>query len=83
MRDFREALDYCHLQSINTEQHYFTWSNIRNVMTNIHERLDRFITNFDWFSLYPSMKVNNFVVTHFDHNCLLIDTVGLVCDPRC
>lgn len=76
MRGFRDAIDFCRLKGIDSEGPLFTWSNFQEGDALIEERLDRFLATPDWLSMFPHATVDNFITSHSDHHCLILNTVS-------
>lgn len=78
MRGFQDAFDYCQLCSIDAVGPLYTWSNLREGLALVQERLDRLASNLEWLELYPSCRVCNLITSVSDHSCLVLSTNGLV-----
>jgi hypothetical protein len=52
----------------------YTWSNRRVDWENIRERLDRWLCNADWQSLFPKVGVRHLTAPNSEHNPILLDT---------
>ncbi|KAF5442854.1 hypothetical protein F2P56_035470 [Juglans regia] len=79
MHDFRSALDYCQLKSLDTMGSNFTWSNLREGGDLIQERLDRFTSTIDWLEQYPCCKIRNIPMSVSNHSFLLLNTMDMGC----
>ena len=49
------------------EGYPFTWFKSLDTPRAVEERLDKAIANNEWFRLFPNAKVENLVVSAFDH----------------
>lgn len=76
MQAFREIVDCCAFQSLETNGPLFTWSNMRDGRCHIQERLDMFFTNTKWLSIYPGSKIRNVTTSFSDNNCLIFNIIG-------
>ncbi|GLT54477.1 hypothetical protein SLA2020_276710 [Shorea laevis] len=54
----------------------YTWSNKRQGLANIKERLDRSFANQEWIHLFPEAKVCHLPAITSDHNPILISSNG-------
>lgn len=63
----------CNLQSLNCEDDPFTWVNRRLGNDLIFERLDRFISSFEWRMLYPTALCSSLDFYHPDHRPIYIN----------
>ena len=52
----------------------FTWSNRREGLANIKERLDQCLCNQEWQLLFPKARVKHLCNLNSDHNPILLDT---------
>ncbi|XP_073120041.1 uncharacterized protein [Henckelia pumila] len=64
---FRKCLDGCNVQSLNCDGDQFTWVNRRFEDGLIFEKLDRFVSSFEWRMLYPIVKCTSLDFYHSDH----------------
>lgn len=55
------------LIDIYMEGYPFTWFKSLDTPRAVEERLDKAIANNEWFRLFPNAKVENLVVSAFDH----------------
>lgn len=55
---------------------HFTWNNRREGEGLICERLNRFVGNGGWCSLFPGHKVSHDTIAYFDHFPILLNTRG-------
>ena len=53
----------------------FTWSNKKEGLANIKERLDQCICDKEWQSLFPKAGVRHLCNSNSDHNPILLDTI--------
>lgn len=73
---FREFIDYCGFKARNTDGSLFTWSNTRDGVAHIQERLDRLLANADWLSLFLGFHIRNFTTSYSNHSCFILNTIG-------
>ncbi|XP_023915429.1 uncharacterized protein LOC112026997 [Quercus suber] len=52
----------------------FTWSNRREGLANIKERLDQCLCDQEWQSIFPKAGVRHLCNANSDHNPILLDT---------
>ncbi len=52
----------------------FTWSNKREGLANIKERLNRGVCDLDWQSLFPKAGIKHLGALESDHRPILLDT---------
>uniref|UniRef100_A0A2N9HQ32 Endonuclease/exonuclease/phosphatase domain-containing protein n=1 Tax=Fagus sylvatica TaxID=28930 RepID=A0A2N9HQ32_FAGSY len=52
----------------------FTWSNKREGLANIKERLNRGVCDLDWQSLFPKAGIKHLGALKSDHRPILLDT---------
>lgn len=60
MELFRNVARYCSLSDLGFSGSMFTWCNNRKGDQNIKEKLDRFLANDSWKSMYPSARVKHY-----------------------
>ena len=53
----------------------FTWSNRREGLANIKERLDQGLCDQEWQSLFPKAGVKHLCNSNSDHNPIMLDTI--------
>lgn len=58
----------------------FNWSNKRGGNANIKERIDRGLASTNWRSLFPRATISHLPAIGSDHNPILMDTVGEICN---
>ncbi|KAB1219839.1 hypothetical protein CJ030_MR3G009481 [Morella rubra] len=73
LRLFMDHMGLIDLGSLGLQ---YTWTNCRQGMANIREKLDRGIANADWRGLFPRASVTNLPITSSDHSPLIIDSDG-------
>lgn len=73
MYEFREAIRECDLRDMGWKGMPFTWSNKRYEAGLIEERLDRFLCNKSWGSLFHENAAETVVTWTSDHNPILMD----------
>lgn len=58
IREFNEALNSCSLSDLGRDGPIFTWSNRRFKEGLIKERLDRFVSSYEWNLRFLASKVH-------------------------
>ncbi|KAA3470354.1 reverse transcriptase [Gossypium australe] len=83
MNDFSELLEELSLVDIKTRIGWFTWSNNREGLSLVKERLDRFLVSEDIVENMPFIETK--VVRQFksDHDAIFMNTVGSKLRERC
>ncbi|KAF7822906.1 reverse transcriptase [Senna tora] len=77
IRDFKGCLDNCSLMDLGFSGCKFTWCNKRPDGQIVFERLDRFLGNAGWVSLFPNAINYHLPQVYSDHNPIM-----LVSNPR-
>ena len=72
--DLENFVDAASLVDIGFHGNPFTWSNARESLALIRERLDRALINPTWLSSFRSSKVIHLPKTHSDHCPILVST---------
>lgn len=72
MDAFREALDDCALRDLGYKGSPYTWKRGNTVSTLFRERLDRFVANLPWCSIFPETIVFNMAIHNSDHARILL-----------
>ena len=57
--DFKACLDECNFLDLGFLGPKYTWSNLRQVINLILERIDRCFANLTWRILFPEAIVNH------------------------
>ena len=52
----------------------FTWTNRREVLANIKERLDQCLCDHEWQKIFPKAGIRHLSNSNSDHNPILMDT---------
>ncbi|KAK2652653.1 hypothetical protein Ddye_012509 [Dipteronia dyeriana] len=73
MARFREAVDDSNLEDMGFVGAKFTWSNKRDMIAVILERLDRSLCNKDWSDLFPYSVVRHLDFWNSDHRPLVLE----------
>ncbi|KAK2441945.1 hypothetical protein QL285_013177 [Trifolium repens] len=70
---FRNTIEHCGLKDLGYNGSIFTWINRHQGDQLIKSRLDRFLANSNWISMFPNY--NNIHLTRFnsDHNPILLN----------
>lgn len=72
------VLDECNLRDLEYRGDMFTWSNKQKALDQINERLDRFMANEAFWSLFPNLSITHFDWARFDHRPILLDVMSIV-----
>ena len=72
MRNFRDVLASVGLSSLPVRGPQFTWRGRRTDRGKVRGRLDRFLINGDWLSLFPNVRTQNVVASASDHFPILL-----------
>ncbi|XVF46863.1 hypothetical protein PTKIN_Ptkin03bG0062400 [Pterospermum kingtungense] len=70
----RNCIDHCQLSEIPPLGQYYTWSNKKEEIEAVWERLDRGFANPLWLTNHDKAVLYNFPVKDSDHGALLIST---------
>lgn len=70
--EFRSMMENCDLRDLGFEGQWYTWERGLTVETRVRERLDRFLGNVGWFSLFPESFVEHLVRFKSDHTPILL-----------
>lgn len=54
----------------------YTWTNNRNGLNNIKERIDRGVANTHWLNLFPNATIKHLPICSSDHSPIVLDTLG-------
>jgi hypothetical protein len=76
MWDFQQALEECELTDLGFLGLKFTWSNCREDIRFIKERLDRGLANQEWRDLFPEVVVVVELALGSDHLLVLVSLDG-------
>lgn len=71
MEKFRETLKYYGLADLGFTGKGYTWERGSFQLNNIMERLDRYVDNMEWWSMFPSYEVTHLEHPFSDH-CLVL-----------
>ncbi|EPS71506.1 hypothetical protein M569_03261 [Genlisea aurea] len=74
---FRSTLNDCGLLDIKFEGFPYTWSNNRAYPDTVRARLDRAVSSFSWWQLFPNAVVHHLPFGGSDHAPIMI-----LCDNR-
>ncbi|EPS60814.1 hypothetical protein M569_13987, partial [Genlisea aurea] len=69
---FRSALADCGLLDINFEGFPYTWSNNRKYPDTVRARLDRAVSSYSWWQLFPNAIIKHLPFGGSDHAPILI-----------
>ncbi|KAL2900568.1 hypothetical protein RDABS01_025650 [Bienertia sinuspersici] len=72
MEEFCEVIEDCCLCDLGFKGNTFTWQQGNSLATIIKERLDRFLANIAWCSLFPEEMVFNLNIQNPDHGSILL-----------
>ncbi|XP_056698562.1 uncharacterized protein [Spinacia oleracea] len=70
--DFRGAMDSCSVRDLGFKGSIFTWEHGNTMETLIRERLDRFMADDAWVSLFPCFEVLHFPIYRSDHAPIML-----------
>ena len=70
--EFKECLDRCNMIDLGFSGTRYTWTNKRELMALIQERIDRFFVNPDWCSIFLEVRVSHLTRCHSDHCPVLL-----------
>lgn len=73
---FSNFMDSCGLIDLGFKGQKFTWSNNRDGVAKICERLDRAIANTEWQSLFPRSRITHLLRSSSDQSPILLNTDG-------
>lgn len=76
MDRFREVLEVCALQDLGFLGSPFAWCNNIDGEHQILERLDHYLANSEWYSLFPNSYVYHGHAPYSDHCPIWLDTSG-------
>ncbi|XP_050211481.1 uncharacterized protein LOC126661668 [Mercurialis annua] len=71
IRNFKESLEYCELFDTNVSEKGFSWW-CKRASGVIRERLDRFVINLGWQTLYPNFGAHLLDFGNSDHRPILL-----------
>ena len=57
MEAFQNTLKIYELFELDSRSPWFTWTNGKERLDFIEEKLDKIVANKEWFSLYPRLEV--------------------------
>lgn len=70
MNSFWDALNYCQLNDLGFRGRKLTWKRLSIASFTQRARLNHFIDNLAWITLYPWSTVQHIPSIHSDHPCL-------------
>ncbi|XP_021859944.2 uncharacterized protein [Spinacia oleracea] len=76
MDAFRGAIDSCGFRDLGFRGSIFTRKRGNTPGSCVRERLDRFLADSDWCSLFPDYNVRNFPMYCSDHAPILLSTIN-------
>jgi hypothetical protein len=76
MTAFRQTLEVCELTDLGYRGPKFTWSNCKDGINFIKERLDRGVANAEWRDFFPNSKVVVEAILCSDHAPLILCLSG-------
>ncbi|XP_074293226.1 uncharacterized protein LOC141620191 [Silene latifolia] len=68
LEDFRQCVQYCELMHIQAQGSFYTWNNKQAPTSRVFSRIDRFLINHEWLTLYPDPYAYFLNEGLFDHN---------------
>lgn len=72
MKCFRQVLEDCNLMDGGYSRPWLAWEREILVETNIHERLDRGVVNFEWINLFSNFMIEHLPYSFSNHCPLLV-----------
>jgi ribonuclease HI len=72
MQAFQQTLEECNLTDLGFRGSKYTWSNCRDGVAFIKERLDRGVANMEWRAIFPDALVNVEAAVSSDHTPLAL-----------
>ncbi|XP_021852525.2 uncharacterized protein [Spinacia oleracea] len=72
MDAFRGAIDVCDLRDLGFKGSIFTWKRGTSMTTFVRERLDRFLADDNWCSMFPGFEVRHLPIYCSDHAPILL-----------
>lgn len=75
--EFQEVLTRCSFSNLGWSGNLFSWSNHRFKKGLIKERLDRFVSNYQWWLRFLGSKVSNLSSVGSDHSPMMLEIMGL------
>lgn len=76
MKAFSDVLSQCELRDLGFENPLFTWYNNREARRRICERLDHYVANLNWLTLFLKAWVSHVIAAYSDHSPIWFDTEG-------
>lgn len=70
---FAEVIDQCSLMDLGYEGPQFPWTNKQHPPNTIQERLDRFLANSEWKTLFNNAEVTNQDFYGSDHRTINLE----------
>lgn len=77
LSEFSDTLHDCGFRYLNFKEDPFTWCNRRQEEEFILARLNQYVCNFYWHSLYPTVEVENLAYYGSDHR-----PISLILHPK-
>ncbi|XP_021715423.1 uncharacterized protein LOC110683373 [Chenopodium quinoa] len=74
MDAFRGAIDSCAMKDLCYRGCTFTWERGNSMSTFVRERLDRFLADEGWCSLFPDCEVRHLSILKPDHAPIILST---------
>jgi len=74
--NFARVVHDCDLVDLGFTGYPFTWSNNRSGDHNIQERLDRFLANTPWLTLFPWNRVRHLPKRQSNHLPIIVDSTS-------
>ncbi|KAL7162143.1 hypothetical protein ACSBR2_042591 [Camellia fascicularis] len=71
---FLDRVNNCNLLDLGSTGPRLTWTNNRQGLANIMERLDRAMCNEDWRTMFPEATIQVIPRTYSDHSPLIVHT---------
>uniref|UniRef100_A0A803NDI2 Uncharacterized protein n=1 Tax=Chenopodium quinoa TaxID=63459 RepID=A0A803NDI2_CHEQI len=72
---FRDVVNMCSLRDLGFKGSIFTWERGRTRQTYVRERLDQFLADVGWCSMFPETEVRNLPILNSDHAPIIASTI--------
>ncbi|XP_028071287.1 uncharacterized protein LOC114273695 [Camellia sinensis] len=72
INNFVDRINRCNLMDLGCERPKLTWTNNRQGLANVKERLDRALYNTEWRTNFLEESIRNLPCTYSDHSPMLV-----------
>ncbi|KAL5576765.1 hypothetical protein UlMin_018464 [Ulmus minor] len=76
MRDFHDLLIFCGLKDLSFSGEKYTWINKQDESIFIQARLDKYVGDMAWRTLFPRSSISNLSFYHSDHRAIKVTLGG-------